>query len=165
MELGATLCLPRAPRCEACPVRAHCQALSLGRVGALPPVTPRRRSETVRRAVALIERRGRMLVVRLEGPLLEGMWEPPGVHLAPGRSARRALAAGLAGLGLSARLSPTGRTLRHTITHRDIEVEVWNARLAGPAPRVRRLRFVDPGAPAVPLTALARKLAASRRAL
>jgi A/G-specific adenine glycosylase len=159
MELGATLCLPRAPRCEVCPVRTHCRALALGRVGALPPVAPRRRSETVRRAVALIERRGRMLVVRLEGPLLEGMWEPPGVDLMPGRSPRRALAAGLAGLGLSARLSPTGHTLRHTITHRDIEVEIWRASLTVPARRARCLRFVEPAAPAVPLTALARKLA------
>ena len=165
MELGATLCLPRAPRCEACPVRAQCRALALGRVGALPPVTPRRRSETVRRAVALIERRGRILVARLEGPLLEGMWEPPGADLAPGRPARRALAAGLAGHGLSARFTPTGRTIRHTITHRDIEVEVWQARLTGPVPRARGVRFVKPEAPGVPLTALARKLAALRRAL
>ena len=29
MELGATVCAPRAPRCEACPVAAHCAGLAL----------------------------------------------------------------------------------------------------------------------------------------
>jgi len=31
MELGATVCLPRAPRCEACPVRTMCLALAAAR--------------------------------------------------------------------------------------------------------------------------------------
>lgn len=31
MELGATLCSPRAPNCEACPWRAACEARRLGR--------------------------------------------------------------------------------------------------------------------------------------
>lgn len=29
MELGATICTPRAPACNACPVSAHCRALAL----------------------------------------------------------------------------------------------------------------------------------------
>lgn len=160
MELGATVCLPRAPRCEACPVRGQCRALALGRVEAFPPVPGRRASERQRRAVALIERGGRMLVVRRAGPLLEGLWEPPGVDLEPGMAARRSLAAELTRLGVRARLSPTGRTLRHTITHRAIEVEVWRASPIEPAPRSPGMRFVDPGTGQVPLTALARKLAA-----
>jgi A/G-specific adenine glycosylase len=39
MELGATVCRPRAPRCTACPVRAGCHAHAGG--GPAPP--PRRR--------------------------------------------------------------------------------------------------------------------------
>jgi A/G-specific adenine glycosylase len=39
MELGATVCRPRAPRCDACPVRAGCATHAAG--GPLPP--PRRR--------------------------------------------------------------------------------------------------------------------------
>ena len=30
MELGATVCTPRAPRCDACPLRRNCQALAAG---------------------------------------------------------------------------------------------------------------------------------------
>ncbi len=122
----------------------------------------RRAGENVRQAVVLIERRGRMLVVRREGPLLAGLWEPPGVELAPRRSARRALDARLAGLGLRARLAPAGETLRYAITHRALAAEVWRGELAVPLPRSARLRWVDPRKPGVALTALARKVARLR---
>src|SRR5207247_217348 len=41
MELGATLCTPRSPSCQACPVKTSCRALALGSPEAYPPVTPR----------------------------------------------------------------------------------------------------------------------------
>ena len=163
MELGATVCTPRAPCCGGCPVARWCRAFALGRVAAFPPVPARRTVEKVRQAVVLIERRGRMLVVRREGPLLAGLWEPPGVDLAPRRAARAALDALLSGLGLRARLVPAGKRIRYAITHRDITAEVWHGELMVPLPRVARLRWVDPRDPGVALTALARKLAARRR--
>lgn len=158
MELGATICTPRAPACGSCPVRAQCRAHRLGRVGEFPPTAPRREPEIVRRAVALIERRGRVLMERREGALLAGLWEPPGVELANRTAPARALSAALARLGVRARLSAAGRSVRHTITHRAITAEVWAGALIGPAPRTARLRWVDPARPGVPLTALARKL-------
>ncbi|MGH7742116.1 MAG: A/G-specific adenine glycosylase, partial [Candidatus Eiseniibacteriota bacterium] len=89
MELGATICTPRAPRCAACPVSRHCRARELGRIDEFPPVVARRASIRVRRAVALIsrgeggrrgtplrigERDACVLMVRREGALLEGLW-------------------------------------------------------------------------------------------
>ncbi len=158
MELGATICTPRAPACGSCPARSQCRAHRLGRVEEFPPVAPRRAPETVRRAVALIERRGRVLMERREGALLAGLWEPPGVEVGNGASPARVLGAALAGLGVRAKLSDAGRVVRHTITHRAISAEVWHGALIGPAPRIARLRWVDPARPGVPLTALARKL-------
>jgi A/G-specific adenine glycosylase len=162
MELGATVCTPRAPRCGECPASRWCRAFTLGSVAAFPPVPARRAGEKVRQAVVLIERRGRMLVARREGPLLAGLWEPPGVELGSRRSARRALIVRLAGLGLRARLAPAGTTIRHAITHRDITAEVWRGELAAPPPRSARLRWVDPRDPGVALTALAMKVARLR---
>jgi len=162
MELGATVCTPRAPRCGGCPVSRWCRAFALGRVAEFPPVPARRAGEKVRQAVVLIERRGRVLVVRREGPLLAGLWEPPGVELAPRRSARRALDARLAGLGLRARLAPAGTTIRYAITHREITAEVWRGEPAGSLPRSARLRWVDPREPGVALTALAKKVVGLR---
>lgn len=158
MELGATVCTPRAPACGRCPVRRVCRAAALGRVADFPPGAPRRAPEIVRRAVALIARRGRVLMERREGVLLAGLWEPPGAEFANGASPARALRKALASLGVRASLTRSGRTVRHAITHRAITAEVWDGALIGPAPRIARLRWVDPARPGVPLTALARKL-------
>jgi adenine-specific DNA glycosylase len=125
-------------------------------------VAPRRRSEPVRRAVALIARRGRVLMERRSGPLLAGLWEPPGVELANGTPAARALQAALGRLGVRTRLERTPHTVRHVITHRSITAEIWNGAMIGAAPRRADLRWVDPSHPAVPLTALARKLTLRR---
>ena len=162
MELGAVVCTPRSPRCTECPIRAHCRAFAEGRPEAYPVAAPRRATARVRRAIALIERNGALLMARRSGALLDGLWEPPGVDLAGTSSARRTLEAELARLGVAARCTPAGATLTHRITHREIEVELWRAQLAGDSPRRAALRFVDPHAPRVAITALARRAAAYR---
>jgi A/G-specific adenine glycosylase len=159
MELGATVCVPRVPRCEICPIQALCRARATNRVGAFPPGAERRPSVMVRRAVALIARRGRLLMARREGALLGGLWEPPGVEVGAGASARRLLSAELSRLGVRARLTPTGRRVRHAITHRAITVALWRGEPLAPVASSARLRWVDPARAAVPLTALARRLA------
>jgi len=160
MELGAVVCTPRAPRCDRCPLRAHCRARANGRVEDYPAPAPRRARVAVRRAVAWIERGGRVLVARRRGALLEGLWEPPGVDLERGTDARTALAAELKRLGVRARLAPTGRRVRHAITYRDLVVEVWRGS-ASAAKRVPGLAWIDARRPAVALTALARKAIAA----
>jgi A/G-specific adenine glycosylase len=158
MELGATVCLPRGPRCEACPVAAWCRARRAGRAEAYPPAAPRRATERVRRAVAVIEHRGRVLMTRRAGPLLDGMWEPPGVELGAESDPRAALGRALRALGVRARLEPTGRTVRHVITRRAIEVEVWRGTLIVPPAGGSALRWVSRRARA-PLSALGARLA------
>jgi A/G-specific adenine glycosylase len=162
MELGALVCTPRSPRCDECPVRPWCRAHALGRTDAFPPASVRRASQRLRRAVAVARRGGRMLVVRQEGPLLTGLWEPPGIDLPATGEGRTSLRAALARTGVSARLTRTEQIVRHTITHRRIEVEVWRVEGVREARTGRKTdaRWIDPQRPAVPLTALARKLAA-----
>ena len=113
----------------------------------------------MRRAVVLIPRGGRLLMVRRTGALLDGLWEPPGVELSPHQSARAALAAELERLGVRAKLENTKTLVRHTITHRVIEVEVWRGELKGPwERRPRAVRAVDARGGGTPLTGLAIKL-------
>jgi len=162
MELGATVCTPRAPGCAACPLRRACRAHALGCVDRFPPAPARHAGERVRQAHALITRRGRVLMARREGPLLAGLWEPPGVEVRRGRP-ETALRRRLAELGLRVRLVPANASVRHTITHRRIEAEVWRGELSGPTPRSARLRWVAPREPGVALTALARKVAGMPR--
>ena len=170
MELGATVCLPRAPRCGECPVAVECRGLASGNPEAFPETPVRRAVTHLRRAVAIVERGGRTLVERREGALLAGLWEPPGVELESGARAGASLTARLRALGVRARLEDTGARVRHTITHRRIEVEVWRAaaeKPGAPAPRTAgrdRVRWIRGRERGIALTALARKVMGERAA-
>jgi A/G-specific adenine glycosylase len=158
MELGATVCTPRAPQCQACPVTRFCRARAAGRQLEFPPVAPRRAGVRVRRAVVLVESRGRVLLVRRTGALLDGLWEPPGVELADREPAERALARELARLGVRGTLAATPARIRHTITHRTFHTEVWRCAPRAPLPRTSaRLRWVARGKRDLALSSLARR--------
>lgn len=79
MELGATVCTPRTPACEACPVSRSCAALRARTVDERPE-PPKRRvvPGAVFATAVVVDEGGRMLVVRRpEDGLLAGMWSFP----------------------------------------------------------------------------------------
>jgi A/G-specific adenine glycosylase len=81
MDLGATLCLPRAPRCLLCPVRAECRANELGMVHELPRKNARapRPHYTVVAGVIWNAAHDHLLIAqRPQDKMLGGLWEFPG---------------------------------------------------------------------------------------
>lgn len=80
IDLGATVCLPRQPRCEVCPLQTVCRAKELDRQRewGLPAARPRQRNVNV--ACGIIRRAdGRILIAqRLATGLLPNLWEFPG---------------------------------------------------------------------------------------
>src|SRR3984893_3290933 len=54
MELGATLCTPRAPQCLLCPVAQFCRARTLGMTESLPAVRKKRATEQIILAAAVL---------------------------------------------------------------------------------------------------------------
>ena len=117
MELGATVCTPRAPSCGACPLATGCRARAAGTV-AERPLRRRRQAVPTRiwGVLVAVSPRGRTLVVRRppEG-LLGGMWEFPAVEVdgevdGPGAVARliRPPAARAAGAAVDATGTPVG---------------------------------------------------------
>lgn len=87
MELGATVCTPRAPRCGACPVAAFCAARAAGTQEERPARTRAKPVPHEDTAVAVVERAGRMLLVRRPADArLGGMWAFPQAVLRPGES-------------------------------------------------------------------------------
>jgi A/G-specific adenine glycosylase len=79
MEHGATICVPRNPRCEICPVRRGCVARRLGIQNELPTKRVQAPTPHYEIGVGIIWRRGRILIQQrpAEG-LLGGLWEFPG---------------------------------------------------------------------------------------
>lgn len=101
MDLGATICTVRAPRCLLCPVRANCAGLASGDPTAFP-VKPAKKLRPMRYGTIFwLERDGAVwLVRRPDKGLLGGMralptgpWqeEPPGLADAPGGTEWRLL--------------------------------------------------------------------------
>jgi A/G-specific adenine glycosylase len=134
MELGATVCVPRQPRCDACPLRAHCQARALGLVDELPEGRARRAPVDVIVAAALVERDGRVLLVRRpEGRLLGGMWEVPQTSL-ESQGLPDLVAELEARHGLRVVPGALAVRARHAITFRRITLEGYRARLKPPVP-------------------------------
>lgn len=119
MELGATVCTPRHPRCGECPVRRSCRALAEDLVDVLPETAPRAEVTPVESAAALVARGGRWLVVQLPADARRwpGMWTFPTVELDSGESpsggARRATQHWA---GLDAEPGQTLASLRHQVT-------------------------------------------------
>jgi len=78
MDLGAGICVRRAPRCGQCPLSRHCVAYREGRVSALP--TPRPRKPLPARAATLLilMREGEVLLEqRPASGIWGGLWSFP----------------------------------------------------------------------------------------
>ncbi len=78
MDLGATLCTPRAPACDRCPVAGLCRARAAGLQEELPAPPPGRHLPLQRTQMLLLCRRGRVLLLRRPpAGLWGGLWSLP----------------------------------------------------------------------------------------
>ncbi len=114
MDLGALVCTPRRPRCEACPVAADCVALAEGRTLELPRPKAVRQRPTVAIEWGLVADAGGVLLA--QNPPT-GVWA--GLWVLPDWS-------------VVSRLAPTEsmaaqpwQELTHLLTHRRLEIRVW----------------------------------------
>ena len=78
--LGATVCTPRNPKCDLCPLGDSCTARRLGRESTLGLPAKRESRKVVNVACGIIRRAdGRVLIAqRLDTGLLPNLWEFPG---------------------------------------------------------------------------------------
>jgi A/G-specific adenine glycosylase len=141
MELGATICVPKAPRCMACPVIAECAARAAGDPESLPVKSRKKPPKRVEASAGLLLRRGRALAVRRppEG-LLGGLWELPGGDLEEKEDPESGLLRNLAertGLRVAA-AEPLG-SVEHVFTHRRLRLHVF--RCEPPEGRIRLAGF------------------------
>ena len=129
MDLGATVCTPRAPRCLLCPWSDACRGRARGIAETLPrkiakPVRP------VRHGVAffLMDGDGAILLRRRpEKGLLGGMMEVPSTGWAEKAPSERQAAAA-APAAATWRVLPG--TVHHGFTHFELKLTVWAARVA-----------------------------------
>lgn len=84
MEVGALVCRPQAPRCEACPLQADCAAFHTGRTAELPVKSARKPVPHVRVVVGIVWKGDKFLLARRrQDQMLGGLWVFPGGRLKP----------------------------------------------------------------------------------
>ena len=163
MELGATVCTPRNPDCDACPVAPHCAGLAAGTVDLRPAPKKRAPVRGEVRAVGVFLRDGpdgdRVLLRRRppEG-LLAGMWEFPS-ELVGARPGDRAVGDAVRHLAVTLGLSPgieSGMALDpvpHLFSHLQVTYRPWLIRVDDAVATETSsaggvvLRWVDPSDP------------------
>lgn len=129
MELGATVCSFKAPRCLVCPVQRDCVAYKTGKQLEIPPVKKRPETVRVQLFAVLQAQNGRHLM-----KLSRGLWEFPMFSELP--------AGALTRVG----------SCRHTITHHRLEVQVY----VGTLQNVGEFQWQEFGG--VPVSSLTRKI-------
>ena len=120
MELGATVCTPKKPSCNTCPLNRHCVAHTGDRVHELPVKTKAGPVPEHRIVVAVIlDKHNRMLVQqRPRDGLLGGLWEFPGGKVEDGETLEQALARECREeLGVTLDIGEQVATIRHAYTH------------------------------------------------
>ncbi|HLS90138.1 MAG TPA: A/G-specific adenine glycosylase [Limnochordia bacterium] len=126
MELGATVCTPQRPGCSACPLREACWAHARGHSTRLPVRKPKGKVERSRRAVGILERDGKILLLKRpsEG-LLAGMWEFLNLEVDPGEAEETLLAKAqeLSGTNELTRVY-AGRVV-HRFSHIEWEIDAY----------------------------------------
>jgi A/G-specific adenine glycosylase len=128
MDLGAGLCTPRRPDCDACPLRDVCLARRSGQQDKLPA---RRRPgplphQTV--AVGVIRKGGRILIDRrrAEG-LLAGLWELPGGKVREGESPAAAVRREVREeVGIHIRVARPLTTVEHAYSHFRVTIRAFS---------------------------------------
>ncbi len=128
MDLGATVCLPRNPKCLLCPLEELCGARAAGLAEQLPRKAPKAEKPTRRGVAFWLTRPDGAVLLRRRPPkgLLGGMTEIPSTEWtaeAPGE------AAALCAAPAAAEWEALAGLVRHTFTHFHLELTVWRGRL------------------------------------
>jgi A/G-specific adenine glycosylase len=132
MEFGATICLPRNPKCEACPLQTSCLAFKANAVEKYP--TPKERPRMLaRQFIAVIaESRGKLLVrQRKTGDINAALWELPNAEVTnsthPFEGAEKLC------------------TIHHSITTSRIQLDVYALRFGSRAESSQKLNGLQNG--------------------
>jgi A/G-specific adenine glycosylase len=166
MELGATICTPRAPGCGHCPLRELCQAWAEGDPESLPIKRSRKRVPHYEVAAAVAcDAAGRVLVAqRNADDMLGGLWEFPGGRREDGETLEECLAREMREeLAVVVEVGEQLLIVKHAYTHFRITLHAFRCRIVSGEPcclDCAAFRWVAPSElDALPMSMADRKIA------
>lgn len=134
MELGATVCTPKSPRCGECPLRKACRSCLDGLTAEIPEPKQRTSRETLHLVTLLIAGADRTLMVedRPATGLFANLTQPPTIDFSASPTdaeLRRAIAAYLGLSPSSVTKTTLVESFTHTLTHRELMVGAYSIHL------------------------------------
>ena len=159
MELGATVCTPRQPSCQGCPLRLGCAAREAGETERLPRKGARAARPSVRVACVYLTDGARVLMVKRPSGLLAGTWAlPDGESPATGGPSLEIARQVAARSGARGAVLEYRGAIRHVFTHRDVTADVFRAQVPARGRSAGDRRWVAAaGLAAVGISTFARK--------
>ena len=138
MELGATVCLPKNPRCTECPMSRVCLGHESGRPTDYPVKAPKKKvPHIVVGAAVVTNRKGEVLIAqRREKDMLGGLWEFPGGKQETGETIQQCIARELKEeLGINIETGEFLITVKHAYSHFSMEMHTYFAKIRSGRPR------------------------------
>jgi A/G-specific adenine glycosylase len=139
MEFGATICIPKHPRCLSCPLQTLCKAYAEGMQEDLPIKAKKKPPRAIDILTGIVRngdgnRDGeRVLIVRRpqEG-LLAGLWEFPSFEATPGKSPAEDLQHSLRQqFAMTIQVEQHFANMQHTFSHLHWNLQAYSCRLSG----------------------------------
>lgn len=140
MELGATVCAPKNPQCESCPLSVDCTAYNTAQTETIPYKSPAKKVPHHQIAVGMIvDQQNRLLIaLRPQNAMLGGLWEFPGGKKENGETIRQTAARELREeLGVEVDVLGHFKTLKHAYSHFKITLHAYWCRIVSGTPEPR----------------------------
>ncbi len=149
MDLGATICRPKAPLCERCPLASHCRGRETGIAAELPRRRPKAARPLRHGVVFWLTREDGAILLRRrpDAGLLGGMMEVPSTEW---RDAPWGPREALPSAPVEAGWRPLPGVVEHGFTHFRLRLELVAARTAGAGPVGTWCRIESLGGQALP---------------
>ncbi len=150
MDLGATICLSKKPRCLLCPLHEICQAYQLGVQEERPVLKKKAEVPHYTVTAAIIQQDGNVLLAKRPSKgLLGGMWEFPGGKIERGEALEDCLIREIREeLGATIRVCEPFGIYQHAYTHFRITLHAFFCELIEGEPKAieaAELAWVNPG--------------------
>jgi len=145
MEHGATICIPKNPRCHSCPVQAQCSAFAEGVQEMFPVKEKKKPPRPVDMTAAILRDGDRVLIrKRPDTGLLAGLWEFPGGERIEGLTSAESVAALLQeAFGITVTPQQEFAQVEHTFSHLHWTLRVYDCALtAGQVRESETVRWV-----------------------
>ncbi len=127
MELGATVCRPKNPKCEVCPLQRECIAFQTKTVHLYPNLSPLNQKKHEHYVTLIIHQNHQIMLRKRTESLLNDMYEYPQYEA---ESIEYVLSM-LDDQGVQLSLIGEGKIIQHVFTHKVWQMQVVHVKLTG----------------------------------